>query len=67
MKLYALVLEYGDYDQFVQGVFTDKDRALQEARDHSAQWKDVVHVVAFEDGSMVASLTDEVIAIYGEE
>lgn len=33
MKLYALVLEYGDYDEFVQGVYTARKVAITETDD----------------------------------
>ena len=67
MKLYALVLDFGDYDEFVNNVFVDKERACQAAQEHSLKWRDVVHVVEFDEGSMVSSVSDEdVVAVYGQ-
>lgn len=66
MKLYALVLDFNDYDESVVSIYTDEIAACLNAQHYSSENRSVVHVVAFRDGSMV-SYQSEVIAVYGEE
>jgi len=66
MKLYALVLEYGDYDEDIVSIYTDEIAACLNAQYYCKENRSVVHVVAFRDGSMV-SYDSEVIAVYGKE
>lgn len=65
MKLYALVLDFNDYDESIESIHTDEIAACQKAQNYSSENRSVVNVVAFRDGSMVR-YDSEVIAVYGE-
>ena len=49
-SLYATVLKYGDYDESIQNIYTNKNSAMQRAQKLANALRETVTVIKFKDG-----------------